>query len=256
MKKSYYLLFVVVFTACNNETKNENTSVAKIAAPKIDVASESEGSGCSGMILFRKGAVIESTSFDAAGKQTTQQSSTVTDVTEENGITIATLSAQSSTAGSKVNSLSYKCDGKNIYMDLGSVMQNYAVLKDAKTDTKSLSFPIDVKEGETLPEYSVSIAMDRGPVKMTIKTTYKNRLVGPKEKITTSAGSWDCYKINADIVSEVEGPDEKTKQIMQSVQNGMKMKMVFYYAPDFGFPKMEVYRNDKLFSYTTTTKIK
>ncbi|MEP6676922.1 MAG: hypothetical protein ABJA78_17300 [Ferruginibacter sp.] len=254
MKKIFYAVAVILI-ACNNESKDEKT-LAKTSAPETISTSGNSGPGCGSLVLFRKGAVIETTNFDAAGKEVSKQITTVKDVIDEGGITIASSSAQSSTPGSKPFNLIYKCDGKNLYMDLASMMQNLAVLKDAKADVKTLAFPLNIKEGETLPESSVSVAMDRGAIKMNIKTTYKNRTVGAKEKITTPAGSWNCYKINNDIESTVDSPDEKTKKIMDAVNNNTKMRMVFWYAPEFGFVKMETYRNDKLTGYNETTAVK
>ena len=66
----------------------------------------------------------------------------------------------------------YKCDGKNMFMDLNAVMQNFTAMKDAKADVKTLSFPITMTEGETLPEASFTMSMDGGGKEMNIKTTY------------------------------------------------------------------------------------
>ena len=257
MKKYYYLVLAIGLGACNNDSKPAEGSPAKTPAPQTAAATSTGSGDCGSLVLFRKGAIIEAVSYDASGKESSRQTTTVTDVSSGNGMTLATATAAStSSLGNHTNTMQYKCDGKNLYMDLNAMMQNFKALKDAKADVQNLSFPIQMSEGETLPEASFTVSMDRGGKKMDIKTTYKNRTVGPKEKVATPAGSWDCFKVNADIDSEVQGMDEATKKIMDAVRQKTKMQMVMWIAPGFGMVKMEMLMNGKRSSYTEITSVK
>ncbi len=256
MKKLNCLLFAAMFTACNNE--NSKTGESKNADKSLNAqsASATSGGGCASLVLFRKGTVLEAVSYDKDGKQSAKQTTTVKEVVEDGGMTVATSSAEStSSLGKKSYDLVYKCDGKNLYMDLNSMMQNVG-LKDVKAEARTLSFPIQMTAGETLPESSFTMDMSRGGNNMKIKTSYVNRKVGPLEKVTVPAGTWDCFKVSADIVSDIEGLDAETKKIMDAVKEKTKMQMNMWVAQGFGMVKMEMLMGGKRSSYTEITSVK
>jgi len=136
------------------------------------------------------------------------------------------------------------------------LLQSFEVLKNIKGDLKPIKFPIGMSVGETLPEASYTVSVNRGTVSMDITTTYKNRTVSAMEKITTAAGSWDCYKVTSDIVSDVKGLDERTKAVMDKVKESMKMSTITWYTPKMGIVKTEMYHNGKVSSRTEITAVK
>ncbi len=246
-------LLISVF-ACNNQ--NSNSTEKKSQEDKV-VANNAATGNCGSLILFKKGAVVEGTSYDANGKQTHKETTTVTDVTEEGGMLIAKSSSLTNgVAGNKTINLVYKCDGTNLYLDINAMLANFAGMGSVKGDIKPVQFPINISEGQTLPEASYTISMDRGAVKMDITSTIKNRTVGAKEKIKTTAGTWDCYKVNSDMDSDVQGLDEQTKKIMDAVKAKTKMSMVMWYTPEIGIVRTEMYSNGKLNSSSDITGIK
>ena len=91
---------------------------------------------------------------------------------------------------------------------------------------------------------------------MNITASYKNRIVAAREKITTTAGSWDCYKVTTDIESDVQGLDAETKKIMDAVKEKMKMSMAMWYHPEMGIVRMEMYQSGKLNIRTDITSVK
>ena len=254
MKKILSACLLISLFACNNQ--NSNSTEKKYT--KNNVAADNVStSNCGSLILFKKGAVIEGTSYDANGKQTHKEITTVTDVSEEGGMLIAKSSSlTNSVAGEKTINLVYKCDGTNLYLDINAMLANFAGMGKVKGDVKPVQFPINISEGQTLPEASYTISMDRGAMKMDITSTIKNRTVGAKEKITTTAGTWDCYKVNNDLDSDVQGLDEQTKKIMDAVKAKTKMSMVMWYTPELGIVRTEMYSNGKLNSRTEITAIK
>ncbi|MEO6541439.1 MAG: hypothetical protein ABIN74_10625 [Ferruginibacter sp.] len=255
MKKLLSACIMLSLFACNN---SKTESKEKEGTDTVTSDKVTETAGCGKLVLFHKGAVIEGTSYDAAGKETSKTTTTVTDVTNEGGILTATSSGlmKSPATGEKTMNLIYKCDGNNLYMDIKSMLQNFEGLNHLKGDIKPLQFPINVSVGQKLPDASYTIAMDRGAVKMDITTTYKNRIVAAIEKITTTAGSWDCYKVTTDIDSDVQGLDEATKKIMESVKEKMKMSMAMWYNPEMGIVRMEMFNAGKLNTRTDITSVK
>jgi hypothetical protein len=254
MKRMLALCLLPLLFACNNQNKD---SKEKTGTPVVASETALLGEGCGSLILFRKGAVIEGTSYDAAGKQTSKQTTTVTDVKEEAGMLVASSSAiMNGSTGEKTINLVYKCDGKNLYMDINSMLQNFEGLNKLKGDVKPIQFPINISVGQILPDASYTISMDRGAVKMDITSSIKNRTVSAKENITTTAGSWDCYKVTANMESDVQGLGETTKKIMDAVKNKMKMSMIMWYTPKIGVVRTEIYQNGKLSSKSDVTSIK
>lgn len=252
MKKILSASIMFSLLACNNQNSNSK----KERDPGTEKISAT--AGCDKLILFHKGAIIEGTSYDAAGKETSKQTTTVTDVKDEGGVLTATSASQmnSSATGGKTMNLVYKCDGNNLFMDISSMLQNFEGLNHLKGGIKPIQFPINISVGQKLPDASYTIAMDKGPVKMDITATYKNRIVAAKEKITTKAGSWDCYKVTTDIESDVQGLDAETKKIMDAVKEKMKMSMTMWYNPELGIVRMEMYQSGKLNIRTDITSVK
>jgi arginine deiminase len=81
-----------------------------------------------------------------------------------------------------------------------------------------------------------------GPIPMGITFDMVDRKVVGKETITTSAGTFDCYKITYNTKSKI-------------VMANMNMKNVQYIAEEVGAVKTEVYKdNGKLVSYSLLTK--
>jgi hypothetical protein len=139
-------------------------------------------------------------------------------------------------------------------MDINSMVQNFEGLNHIKGDIKPLQFPVNISVGQKLPDASYTISMDKG-MKMDVITTYRNRTVAGIEKITTTAGSWDCYKVTTDIDSNVEGLDATTKKIMEAVKEKMKMSMAMWFNPELGIVRMEMYNAGKLNSRTDITSV-
>lgn len=253
MKKLFFACLTFSIFACNNQSSNSKENGKAVATASENASATAS---CGSLILFHKGAVIENTTYDAAGKETNKQTTTVNDVKEEGGMLVASSSALMPGKENKTFSMNYKCDGTNLYMDIASMLQNFEGLNKLKGDVKPIAFPLNISVGQTLPDASYTMSMDRGAVKMDITASFKNRTVSAKENITTTAGSWDCFKINTDIESDVQGLDEQTKKIMDAMKDKMKMNMVMYYSPKIGVVRTEMFQNGKLNTRSDITAVK
>jgi len=266
MKRNILLSLVLCCAiACNNESKTGTSgdSLVTTATPatKAETTSSSAMPGnCGSLLLFKKGTVIEAVSYNKSGEETTRQSSTVLDVASTATGVTAEVEMKSNGMGKKENSFTgkYSCDGKNLYVDLTSLFANMDA-KGAKIDGDPISFPISVTEGETLPDVTYSMTVTKAGKQMKTTVFMKNRKVGPKEKVTTPAGTFDCYRISSTSEAEVdiEGMDEKMKQIMQSMKNTMpKQSFVIFYDPAVTIVKVEMYSDDKLVSHSDVVAIR
>ena len=261
MKKSLYYFLLLSLFACNNE-KSGNGSKADSASAEKKQSAElptNTNSGCGNAILFHEGMVIESKTYNAAGAPIHQSIATVTKVFDEGGMTVAQMESKSSNAdGSdeKATTTTYRCDGQNLQMDLSSLLGDN---KNMKIEGSGFSFPLNIAEGQTLPDVNYSISMDRNGKTVKISSFMKDRKVVGKETVTIPGGTFECYKI-ASVVeasTEIEGMDEATKKIMDAMKTKMpKTSMVLWYAPEATVMKFEMYQGDKLVSHTDVTAIK
>jgi hypothetical protein len=266
MKRNFFLpLALCCAIACNNESKapvsGDSVLKATPATPTAETASPVALTGnCGSLLLFKKGTVIEAVSYNKDGEETTKQSSTVLDVAATATGVTAEVEMKSNGIGKKENSFTgkYSCDGKNFYADLSSLFANMDA-KGATIEGDPVSFPINVTEGETLPDVTYSMTVTKAGKQMKTTVHMKNRKVGAKEKITTPAGTFNCYRISSTSEAEVdiEGMDEKMKQIMKSMKNTMpKQSFVMFYDPAVTIVKVEMYSDDKLVSHSDVVAIR
>lgn len=250
----------LLFTACNN-TDATKASIASDSTVSTEEKAAVNSTGCNNLIFFQPGAEIYAKSYSEAGKVISSMHTKVKDVIkEEEGMMVAYVEASDTSSGNRVLDMkyNYKCDGKSIYFDLASMMRSTAQDQDAKFEASQIEYPIAVKAGETLPDANGVMSMEKGGRKMTMKYHYKERKVDGKEKVTTPAGTWNCYKISNVVEIEMDFPglDEKAKKIMQTMTNQMKTTGITWFAPDFGIVKMELYQNGKLQSRNEIVAVK
>ena len=254
MKNILFACLLISLFACNNQTESAKET-KESAVENLPVVSKTVS--CGSLILFHKGAQIEGTSYDAAGKETTKQLTTITDVTDAGGVLTATSSAKMmSAAAGKTMNLTYTCDGTYLSLDMSSMLQNFGGMANLKGVSKPILFPINISVGENLPDASYTMSVERAATKMDVTSTIKNRTVAALENITTTAGSWDCYKVTADMSSAIESADANMKKIMEQVQSKIKMSMIMWYTPKIGIVRTEMYQNGKLNSRSEITAIK
>lgn len=260
MKTPLTALLFILALACSNQAGNNSGQVKDNNAA---VTSENPASGskndCSNNLLFQKGASISTTSYNGQGQVTSKGTSTVAKVYQQSGMTVSELTTKNTdgnNANEKTSTVVYKCDGNLLYIDLSGVLSDG---KQANLETTGLQFPFNVSVGDTLPDSEYSINMTAGGKTRKITSHIRERKVEAKESITTSAGTFECYKISSSIEAETSMPgmDEKSKQIMDEVKKRTgKNVMTFWYAPAVTIIKMEYHTGNKLIIRSEVTDIK
>ncbi len=263
MKILNTIIIALVILSCNNagDKKSENSNDLSSSSTQSETAKSADGNACSRLIFFQPGAEIEATSYNKEGKEISKQYTKVLSVTNEGGFTVANVEGKDiQTGGDKTTTVNYnyKCDGNKIYFDVASMFRTAEKSNDASFESSLIEYPINIKEGEVLPDATGTMSSESKGKKMTMKYFYKNRKVGAKENITTPAGTWNCYKISNSIEVEMDipGMDETTKKMMKKMQDGMKTTATTWFAPDFGVVKMEMYMNGELKSRNEVTAVK
>jgi hypothetical protein len=261
MKNGCSAVLFIAILACNGQPANGigAGSDSNVVAGKSS-ATEAAGAGdCGNSLLFHKGAVVYTNSYDGQGKLTSKSVSTVTKTYDEGGMSVAEVEMKGvdeKDATKAPMTAKYKCDGKQLYVDLSGLMPG-GNTQQSKLETSGMLFPFKLSAGETLPDASHSISMERGGKTMSITSHIKERKVEAKESLTTPAGTFECYKISSVIETDMPGLDEKSKQIMEETKKRMgKNRMIIWYSSDITIFKMELYMGERLLVRSEITAIK
>ncbi|WPV69414.1 hypothetical protein [Chitinophaga sp. LS1] len=133
----------------------------------------------------------------------------------------------------------FKCTGSEILLDMQMAMPNIPQLQNMKMEAGSdeifLSYPATLKEGQTLPgnEKEMRGNMNGMEISMTLKVS--DRKVVGKEKITTPAGTWECFKISYKLGFTVQ-------MMGTNFPMDLDVNATEWFAPGFGIVKTDTER--------------
>jgi predicted transcriptional regulator len=195
------------------------------------------------------GTRVETQSFDAKNKMTGVTVQKVTDKQENDGQIVISIESQSFDSKNKptgTSTLEYFCKNGVFYMDMKKFMdptanQSYEGM-EVVIDATDMEMPAVLAPGQTLKDasFSMKVSNQGFPViNMSVKIT--NRKVEAVEKITTTAGTFECYKISYDL------------EMMNFVK--ITTKAIEWYAPNTGAVRSETYDSKgNLLGYSIITK--
>lgn len=200
-----------------------------------------------GYLLLTNNAEVEMSMFDKKGNPSGKA---VYKVMSSNGAEAKVVSKVFNEKGKELSSGegTYKCDGKNFSMDMKALLPGEQAktmnMKDmeVKSNNASIYYPTNISVGTTLPDNEFTAETYASGMKimsMTLKVT--DRKVEGKESITTTAGTFECYKITSN-------------QNIKAIFN-MSIQVTEWFSPNIGVIKTESYRKGDLFSSTLITKI-
>jgi hypothetical protein len=141
---------------------------------------------------------------------------------DKNGKTVAT--------GNSV----MKCNGGvmmiNMKMSIPQPQAEQFSQANVKAEDFYIEYPLNMVKGDQLKDGNLTMNMDNNGLQQSLTMTVNNRRVEDKEKITTPAGTWDCYKISY-----------KSKLSIRMMGVGIPVNMdgVEWYAPGFGVVKTQ-----------------
>jgi hypothetical protein len=99
-----------------------------------------------------------------------------------------------------------------------------------KADKIYIEYPANMKVGDHLKDATLDMNIDNQGMKQNVNMVTTDRTVVGKESITTSAGTWDCYKITFN-----------SKITIKTMGIGMPFNFegTEWFAPGFGIVKTE-----------------
>jgi len=207
-----------------------------IAGILLTLATFLNAQDCKQFYFLQNNKVVEMTIYNKKGDVTGKNVYNITDVQTSGGVTTSTINSEmfdkkgKSTVKATNN---VKCSGGVIQMDMKMMIPQQQMEQfksgEAKVEPVYLEYPANMKEGDQLKDASIKMTGENGPMTYTLTMNITDRKVEGKESVTTTAGTWDCFKISS-----------KTKIVIKMAINiPTNFESTEWYAPGFGTVKTE-----------------
>ncbi|MCB9081879.1 MAG: hypothetical protein H6555_09235 [Lewinellaceae bacterium] len=159
---------------------------------------------CSPFYNMKEGSVMGYTFYDGKGKVEASSKSEVKSVTPtDKGIEAVIASELANKKGETASSGTFKvrCEGESFYMDItGMIPTDMSQMfgeSEMKVTGDGFTIPNNLTVGQKLPDSQNEIQFNTdGPIRMTLKMDISEYQVEAKEKITTPAGTFDCFRVS------------------------------------------------------------
>lgn len=129
------------------------------------------------------------------------------------------------------------CSGNKLSIDFESLLNPDLLAQYGEIDYDisgtNLDWPSNLSVGATLPDASMNMTISMGGMNMTVSTVITDREVTGKEKVTTPAGTFDCYVLTYNTTVNSMG-----------MNNEMNSKQ--WFAKGVGMVKQEDSRKGKV----------
>jgi hypothetical protein len=206
---------------------------AGFIAPTILLMSQD----CSNYFFLQNSKTIEMTITNKKGNVSGKNVYTVSNVISSGNSKTATLNSEFfDTKGKSITKATnnIKCANGVMMMDMKVFIpagqQEQIQSGSATANDVYLEYPADIKVGDNLKDGHFNMDFDNSGIKTSIDINITERKVEGQESVTTSAGTWNCFKISANnrIATKVAG-----------IGFPIKASVTEWFAPGFGVVKTE-----------------
>lgn len=101
------------------------------------------------------------------------------------------------------------CSGNKLSIDFESLMNPELLAQYGDMDYEitgtNLDWPSNLSVGKKLPDSNIDMTISMGGMNITMSTSITDREVTGKEKITTPAGTFDCYVLTYNTTAKAMG---------------------------------------------------
>ena len=207
---------------------------------------------CAGYYYLTKNATVVMSNYDRKDKINSTVTYKINNVSNNNdGVSASFESVVVDEKGKTISNSKgqYKCADGKIYVDASvsmpaGQMEAYKNM-EITANEGFIEYPSSMQDGQQLPDASFKMTVsNKGAVFSNITYKQVNRKVTGKEKIATTAGSWDCWKITS---------ESQFKATIGDSNFGIPINMISteWFAPGFGIVKTETAnKNNKLMGYS------
>jgi hypothetical protein len=187
---------------------------------------------CKTYYFLQNNKTVEITMYSKKGEVSGKQVYKVSNLKNSGGTSTATLASEmfDKKGKSTVKNISnVKCVGGIIMMDMKMNMpQGQSFVTDATAENIYMEYPAKLNVGDNLKDGHMELETETKGMKQSMVMDITNRKVEGKEKVTTAAGSWECYKITSNT---------KMKIKTMGIGVPMNMDVTEWFAPGFGVVK-------------------
>jgi len=192
---------------------------------------------CKTYLFLQKNKVVEMTIYNKKGETNGRKVYQVSDVATTGGVTSGNLATEMFDKNGKSMAKAtstVRCDGGVMMIDMKMMMpqehqEKYGNM-EAKADDVYLEYPSGMHVGDALKDGTMSMEMNNNGMHQTLKMTVRERKIQSRESVTTSAGTWDCYKISFKCKMGVK---------MGPINIPFNFEGTEWYSPGFGVVKSE-----------------
>lgn len=159
---------------------------------------------CSKFYPLKEGTKFQITVFDKKDKPTGIMDYDVVNVRNSDGDRIGTInSIMTDGKGKQIAEMSFdvSCNGKGVSIDFKSMMNPQMLEQFGKMDYEisgtNMEWPNELSVGQKLPDATMDMKINMAGMNMNVTTAITDRKVINKEKITTSAGTFNCFVLTS-----------------------------------------------------------
>ncbi|MBO9564599.1 MAG: hypothetical protein J7621_17615 [Niastella sp.] len=192
---------------------------------------------CKGFYYLQNNKTIEMTIYNKKGDANGKQVYNVSEVTNGGGTVTGQLNSEMFDKKGKSISKAkgtIQCKGGVMMVDmkmtLPAAQQEQFGTTDAKAENIYMEYPASMQVGDQLKDATMDLQIDNKGMKQSINMIVSNRKVEGKEQVTTTAGTWDCFKITY-----------KSKITIKTMGIGIPVNIegTEWFAPGFGIVKTD-----------------
>jgi hypothetical protein len=192
---------------------------------------------CKTFYYLQNNKTIEMTIYNKKGDESGKQVYTVTGVSNNGGATTGNVNSEMfDKKGKSIGKAkgTIQCKGGvmmvDMKMNLAPQQQEQFANADAKAENLYMEYPSNMKAGDKLKDASMDLEIDNSGMKQSVKMVISERSVEAKESVTTTAGTWECFKITY-----------KGKMTIRTVGIGIPVNVdgTEWFAPGFGVVKTQ-----------------
>jgi|SRR5690554_810333 len=172
---------------------------------------------CNMFYPLNEGTKFQITTYNKSNNPTSVLDYQVLDIKSTAAGKVATIKGSAKDKDDDVlTELQYQvtCKGNKLSIDFESLLSPQLMEQFKEMDYEitgtNLDWPNDLSVGQTLPDSNMNMKISMGGMNMNMVLTVKDRKVTGKEKITTPAGTFDCFVIAYDTNVEMMGTSHKS----------------------------------------------
>lgn len=189
---------------------------------------------CSNYYYFQNDKTIVMSITNNKGKSAGRMTYKISNTNKTGNSVTATINshfvdAKGETISKGTNNV--KCENGVMQMDMKVFIPPAQTSGTATATDFYLEYPATMNVGDQLKDGHLSMeSVSSGGLKSTVEIDVTDRKVVGKESVTTLAGTWECFKINA---------RNKITTRLVGVGIPIKLDVTEYFAPGFGIVKTE-----------------